>query len=81
MVQQYSGHKSNVNCVDSHPNALKFVSCSYDKMIKVWDLETKKVQANINYHQANIWAARFNNDGTLIASGSEDGSLVIHQLQ
>ena len=39
-VLTLTGHKSNINCVDTHTlDPRYFVSCSFDKSIKIWDIE------------------------------------------
>ncbi len=65
-----TGHKGNINCVDSHPVDPKFfVSCSFDKTIKIWDLESKALIETINYHEENVWSVKFSADGKYLASG------------
>ena len=69
-----TGHKSNINCVDVSPaNSNLIVTSSYDKTVKVWDLRNNSIVHNIQSHSDNVWAAKFNKQGNLIASGSENG--------
>lgn len=90
-----TGHKSNINCIDTHPmNPNLFVTCSYDKTIKTWDLEKKDYVENIAYHEDNIWAVKYSLNGKFVVSGSiiisffsqfflkgaENGKLVVHEI-
>ena len=57
-----------------------FVTCSYDKSIKIWDLEKKSAVESINYHLDNVWVVKYSPNGDYIASGSENGLLVFHRI-
>ena len=68
-----------MNCVDSHPNALKFVSSSYDKMIKVWDLEKEDYISGFKAHDGfviSLMVFRLMNRELLLSSGG-DGKLKV----
>ena len=79
VILTMTGHKSNINFIDTHPSDPKlFVTCSYDKQIKIWDLDKKTAVETINYHIDNIWVVKFSPNGKYIASGSENGLLVFH---
>jgi len=47
-----------------------FFESSYDKTIKLWDLEKKEHIDNINYHEDNIWAVKYSMSGKSIISGT-----------
>lgn len=75
----FTGHKGNINCVDCSPKDNKIImTCSYDKSIKLWDLNSKSCIDTINYHQDNVWVSKFSHDSKIIASGSENGTLAFH---
>eukprot|EP00828_Plagiopyla_frontata_P028544 TRINITY_DN3690_c0_g1_i10.p2 TRINITY_DN3690_c0_g1~~TRINITY_DN3690_c0_g1_i10.p2 ORF type:complete len:109 (+),score=31.73 TRINITY_DN3690_c0_g1_i10:98-424(+) len=76
-----SGHEGNINCVDSHPlDPKQFVSCSYDKTIKFWDLNQKQCVQTIADNLENIWAVKYSQNGKTVGSGAENGALQIYQI-
>lgn len=76
-----TGHKSNVNSVDTHPTDPNvFVTASYDRTVKLWDLRVNSAQQSISSHNDNVWTAKFVPGGKLLASGGENGQLFLHSL-
>ena len=66
----FSGHKGDINCIDCSPTDDKvFITASYDKTIKVWDLNSKSCIDTLRYHNDNIWSAKFNYNSKIIGSG------------
>jgi WD40 repeat protein len=55
------------------------VSCSYDDTIKVWldDDDDWFCSETLKGHTSTIWDMAFNASGTLLASCSDDRSLII----
>lgn len=47
---------------------VKFKS-SYDKSIKIWDIDKKDYIDNITNHEENIWTVKYSLKGKTIASG------------
>ena len=79
VILTLTGHRANINYVDTHPTDPRFfVTCSYDKQIKIWDLEKKSAVENINFHLDNVWVVKFSPNGKQIASASENGLLAFH---
>lgn len=66
-----------VNYVEYYPGADKpyLISCSDDRLVKVWDYQTKACVATLEGHRANVSYAIFHPQLPLIISGSEDGSV------
>lgn len=63
-----SGHKGNINCVHAHPkDKSKILTGSYDRTVKVWDIESRTCTQTINFTE-NVWSAKFSHDGTLIGA-------------
>ena len=65
------GHKAGVFGARFSPDGKKVVSCSYDKTVRVWDLETGQGRS-LEGHTAEVGFALFSPDGTKIASASYD---------
>lgn len=65
-----AGHKGNINSVDCHPNdKSKIITGSYDRTVKVWDIEQKTCLHTINFSE-NVWCVRFSHDGSLIGASN-----------
>ena len=67
-ITSLSGHKGNINCVDAHPkDKSKILTGSYDRTVKVWDIESKTCTQTINFTE-NVWSAKFSHDGGIIGA-------------
>lgn len=65
---EIKGHNERVNRVKFHPMGLHLLSCSYDKNIAFWDLETEKVLTRMKGHTASIYTMSLHPDGSLVVS-------------
>jgi WD40 repeat protein len=70
-------HTGSVLCVEFTHDAKTLVSSSRDSSIKIWDLDSGKVQRTLNNHTADVYCVVFSNDGKLMASGSVDTKIIL----
>jgi WD40 repeat protein len=54
------------------PDGSKLASGSYDYSIKIWDLKTNSIEANLEGHEKCVYSVCFSPDGSKLASGSDD---------
>ncbi|TID26247.1 hypothetical protein CANINC_002779 [Pichia inconspicua] len=50
LLRDYHGHKRPIKHVQFSQDGSQFISCSYDKTVKVWDTESGKVTFKHNVH-------------------------------
>jgi WD40 repeat protein len=72
MKQVLRGHRGRVFGVGFMPGAERVVTGSYDKTLRVWDVDSGVVHARLLGHEARIFAIDIARDGTL-ASGDDGG--------
>eukprot|EP00812_Abedinium_dasypus_P001234 NODE_1148_length_1230_cov_522.559149.p1 GENE.NODE_1148_length_1230_cov_522.559149~~NODE_1148_length_1230_cov_522.559149.p1 ORF type:complete len:281 (+),score=85.62 NODE_1148_length_1230_cov_522.559149:247-1089(+) len=74
-----SAHTDWVSKVAFSPSAKMplIVSCSWDKLVKVWNLNTCKLKTNLAGHTGVIYTVAVSPDGSLCASGGKDGSAML----
>ena len=53
----------------------KIVSGSYDKTIRVWNVDTGECILTLKGHTWSVYSVVFNHDGTKIVSGSYDNTI------
>jgi len=73
-------HTDWVSCVRFSPTTKQnplIVSCGWDKLIKVWDLNTCKLKTNLAGHKAVLYTVAIAPDGSLCASGGKDGNAML----
>ena len=78
------GHDDWVSCVRFLPNMddkPRLVSCGYDKIVKVWDLVSMKVEYNLIGHTQLVNKLSVSPDGKLCASAGKDGLVIIWDLE
>jgi guanine nucleotide-binding protein subunit beta-2-like 1 protein len=76
------GHKEWVSCVRFSPNlsAPLIVSASWDKVVKVWNLNQCKLRTNLIGHLGYVNTVTVSPDGSLCASGGKDGTAMLWDL-
>ena len=76
------GHNDWVSCVRFVPSAEipRVISCGYDKIVKVWNLETMKVEYNLIGHTQLVNKIAVSPDGSICASAGKDGKVFIWDL-
>jgi WD40 repeat protein len=74
-----SAHNSFVVGLAFTADSKRLISSSFDRYIKVWDLETGKCLQSWQ-SSAPIYRIALSNDGKVLASGSECGSIFLWEL-
>ena len=71
------GHERGVNCVDYYPGGDKpyLLSGADDRLIKIWDYQTKACLQTLEGHSHNVTAVCFHPRLPLILSAAEDGTV------
>uniref|UniRef100_A0A8D2ZQJ5 Small ribosomal subunit protein RACK1 n=1 Tax=Scophthalmus maximus TaxID=52904 RepID=A0A8D2ZQJ5_SCOMX len=82
LLLQEEGHSEWVSCVRFSPNSSNpiIVSCSWDKMVKVWNLANCKLKTNHIGHTGYLNTVTVSPDGSLCASGGKDGQAMLWDL-
>eukprot|EP00301_Raphidiophrys_heterophryoidea_P018863 c3859_g1_i1.p1 GENE.c3859_g1_i1~~c3859_g1_i1.p1 ORF type:complete len:326 (+),score=83.20 c3859_g1_i1:35-979(+) len=75
-------HTDWVSCVKFSPSSATplIVTGSWDKVVKVWDLNACKLKHNLLGHTGPINTVTVSPDGSLCASGGEDGVAMLWDL-
>ncbi|MCC5658291.1 serine/threonine protein kinase [Nostoc sp. XA010] len=77
----HSGTFSSVNALAISPDGYTLASASDDKNIKLWDLNTKKVLANLLGHSQAVKSVTFSPDGKILATASNDKTIKLWQVE
>jgi hypothetical protein len=79
-------NRFSINSLDVNSNKNILVTCGKDFLIKIWDLnfigknKNKKFCHIIDNHKKSINVVRWSPDAELLASGGDDGHLIIHSI-
>ncbi|MCC5642364.1 serine/threonine protein kinase [Nostoc sp. CHAB 5824] len=77
----HSGRLSSVNALAISPDSHTLASASDDKNIKLWNLNTKKVLANLSGHSQAVKSVTFSPDGQILATASDDKTIKLWQVE
>ncbi|BFZ57035.1 Coatomer subunit beta' [Savitreella phatthalungensis] len=72
-------HEKGVNFVDYYPGSDKpyMITTGDDKLVKIWDYQTKACVQVLEGHTSNVSFAIFHPEIPVIISGSEDGTVKV----
>jgi WD40 repeat protein len=70
-----TGHTDQVCCLAFAPDGKVLATGSVDRSVRLWDLETKKVRANIEGYSSAVRAVQISPDGRTLATASDGGEL------
>jgi WD40 repeat protein len=81
LQQTITAHSDWVRCLSFTPMGDKLVSGSFDKTIKLWQLDTGKALYTLGDRLKGVFALAVSPDGKLLASGSRDETVELWDLE
>jgi len=78
---QDDGDQARVVTIALSPNGKTIASGSSSGMVKLWDIETRKVTAKLTGHTKQVWSVCWSADGMCVASGCWDGTLRMWEME
>jgi WD40 repeat protein len=81
LQQTISAHSDWVRCMSFTPDSLKLVSGSFDKTIKLWQLDSGSEIYTLGERLKGVFALAVSPDGKLLASGSWDETIELWNLE
>jgi mono/diheme cytochrome c family protein len=81
LVDSWRAHEDTIFDLDFSRDGKQLVTASGDKLIKVWDLASKKELARLEGHAAQILGVAFNTNATEVVSGGADKQLTVWEIK
>lgn len=81
-VSEYTrrAHEKDINAIDIAPNDEFFATASYDKLGKIWDIETGETVGILKGHKRGLWDVNFCQFDKLIVTASGDKTVKLWSL-
>ncbi|GCL41668.1 protein kinase domain-containing protein [Dolichospermum planctonicum] len=81
LLQTLKGHSHGVSSVAYSPDGQTLASGSYDKTIKLWNVNTGKLLQTLEGHSDWVWSVAYSPDGQTLASESSDGTIKLWNVK
>ena len=76
-VVTLSGHATAVWAVDASSDGKLVATAGYDGMVKLWDMQSGKLKADLNQHKGWVRSLAFSPDGSQLVTAGEDGNVIV----
>ena len=81
LIRTLEGHRGAVGCVSVTPDGRLAVTGSFDKSVRVWDLESGECLRTLEGHTDAVGDVRVTPDGRRVVSGSSDKTARLWDLE
>ncbi len=71
----FAGHGSKVSGVAFSADGTRLATCSFDNVLRVWELETRRLLGEFDGHESDVNSVAFFPDGERLVTGAGDDSL------
>ncbi len=79
-AETIAAHKDAILDLVFSPDGKTLATCGYDRLIKLWGVETGQLIRELKDHSDAVYGVTFSPDGTLLASGSADRAVKVWQV-
>jgi WD40 repeat protein len=76
-IRSFRGHTDLIQEVVFSKNGNKLISTSYDKTVRIWDVEKGEQENSLEGHASGTVGLAVSMDGRRIVSGAKDGKIII----
>jgi hypothetical protein len=76
-LRTLKGHADRVSCLAITRDGRYLVSGSWDRKLKVWDMQTWQETATLSGHRSYVYCVDISQNGRTVASGGQDDSVML----
>ena len=81
IAESWRAHSDTIFDFDFSPDGAQLVTAGGDKLIKVWELASKKELARLEGHSAQVLGVAFNSNATQVVSGGVDKEIKVWDIK
>ncbi len=81
LLKEYRPHEETIYSLVITPDRKYIITGSFDKSIKVWELESGNSLHTLEAHEQEVTAVNISSDGSKIITGSEDKTVKLWKLE
>ncbi len=80
-VKTIAAHSDRIHDLAFSPDGRLLATCSYDRLVKLWDVETGREVRTLKDHSDAVYGIAFRPDGKLLASVAADRAVKVWNVQ
>jgi mono/diheme cytochrome c family protein len=75
--RSFRAHADMIHAIDFSPDGKLLATCGYDKLVKLWSVDTGTEAATFKDHSDAVYGVSFSRDGKLLASCAADRAVKV----
>lgn len=81
LVNTIQGHRDTILAIAFAPDGATIASASYDRLVKIWDVQTGKQKRSLKEHSDAVYAVTFMPDGKRLVSAAGDRTIKVWDVE
>lgn len=79
-VKSIPAHTDLIHELAFSPDSKYLATCSYDRLVKIWNVSTGKLERELKDHSDAVYGVAFASNGQLLATGAADRAVKIWEV-